>query len=264
MPELPEVETVVRGLQQTIIGETIVELEVPWEKTFPLDDAYDAVVGQTIRQVRRRAKYIVIELDQGALVVHLRMTGKLTPVLPERHITAIFHFHSGNALYFQDTRKFGRIAFTRDTASMFAHLGPEPLDPTFSSEQFRQRLQRHKRIIKSLLLDQRFLAGLGNIYVDEALFQAGIHPRSIASKIPLKATQRLFVAIRQILGDSIKAQGTTVFNFSHGNNQSGTYQAALQVYGRQQSPCLICNTPLEKIKLGQRGTHFCPACQVIY
>jgi len=264
MPELPEVETVVRGLQNTIVGETIIELEVSWEKAFEAEAAYDVVVNKTIRAVHRRAKYIIIHLDVGALVVHLRMTGKLTPVFPEKHVTVTLHFQSGNSLYFQDTRKFGRMIYTPDPEEMLSHLGPEPLSEAFTIPIFRKILKAKKRIIKPLLLDQTFLAGLGNIYVDEALFQAGIQPESLSNAIPAKNVGMLHSAIQTILQNSIDAQGTTVLNFSHGDNLSGTYQAALQVYGRSNEPCLICQHPIKKIKLGQRGTHFCPLCQKIF
>ena len=264
MPELPEVETVVRGLQNTIVGETIVDIEVPWEKALEVEDAYEALAGKTIESVTRRAKYIVIRLSTGALIVHLRMTGKLTPVYPEKHVTVILNFESGKSLYFQDTRKFGRMTYTQQPDEMLAHLGPEPLSKTFTPDLFSQMLASKKRKIKPLLLDQTFLAGLGNIYVDEALFQSGIHPESLSNSIPGPKIKSLHAAIQSILQNSINAQGTTVLNFSHGDNQSGTYQAALQVYGRGGEPCLICETSIEKIKLGQRGTHFCPECQTKY
>jgi len=264
MPELPEVETVVRGLQNTIIGETILDLEVPWEKALVVDDPYESMVGKSITGVRRRAKYIVIELDQGSLVVHLRMTGKLTSLFSEKHVTVMLHFESGNSLYFQDTRKFGRMVYTEDPQKMLAHLGPEPLSEAFTTDVFYEMLQGKNRLIKPLLLDQTFLAGLGNIYVDEALYQSGIQPLSIASSIPRIRVKSLHAAIKSILSASIQAQGTTVLNFSHGDNQSGTYQGALQVYGRGGEPCLQCERPLVKIKVGQRGTHYCERCQKKY
>ncbi len=264
MPELPEVETVVRGLQQTIIGKVILDLEIVWDKAFNSESAYDKLVGKKIIGVRRRAKFIIIELEQGAVVVHLRMTGKLTPVFPEKWITVILHFESGDALYFQDMRKFGRMTYTDDPAVLLDHLGPEPLSDDFTPAALLEMLSTRQRHIKPLLLDQTFLSGLGNIYVDEALFQAGIQPSSNAAAIPHKNILLLHQAIQSILTASIKAQGTTVLNFSHGDNQSGTYQAALQVYGRKAEPCVICKTPIKKIKLGQRGTHFCPTCQQKY
>ncbi|MCF7807416.1 MAG: DNA-formamidopyrimidine glycosylase [Candidatus Marinimicrobia bacterium] len=264
MPELPEVETVVRGLQVTIIGETLVDIEVPWEKALAPDSAYDSLVGKTIQNVTRRAKFIIMELDQGALITHLRMTGKLTPVYPDKHVTVILHFDSGKALYFQDMRKFGRMVYSDDPAEFLQHLGPEPLAKAFTPMVFHDMLQAKSRLIKPLLMDQTFIAGLGNIYVDEALFQAGIHPLSTASSIPKKRAFSLHTAIRSILQDSIDAQGTTVVNFSHGDNQSGSYQVALQVYGRSAEPCLICDRPIKKIKVGQRGTHFCSNCQNLY
>ncbi len=264
MPELPEVETVVRGLQSTIVGESIADLEVPWEKSLVANDPYESIVGKLITYVHRRAKYIVIQFDIGALVVHLRMTGKLTPVFPEKHVTVILHFESGRTLYFQDTRKFGRMEYTDNPEELLEHIGPEPLSDQFTTQVFYKMLTGKNRLIKPLLLDQSFLAGLGNIYVDEALFQAGIQPLSIASSIPKERSIRLHSAIQSILAESIKAQGTTVLNYSHGDNQSGTYQAALQVYGRKDQPCLVCDTPIIKIKMGQRGTHYCAQCQKLY
>ncbi len=264
MPELPEVETVVRGLQTTIVGEIIQDIVTPWSKALQPDSAYDSLIGKTIERVSRRAKFINIELDRGSLIVHLRMTGKLIGLYPEKHVTVILHFRSGNALYFQDMRKFGRMEYTEDSQRFFAHLGPEPLNDAFSVSLFQDMLKQKKRMIKTLLLDQSFLAGLGNIYVDEALFQAGIHPESLTSQIPKKQSSKLHHAIQQILTESIKAQGTTVVNFSHGENQSGTYQAALQVYGRTGEPCVVCASPIRKIKLGQRGTHFCQICQKVF
>ncbi|MCF7823363.1 MAG: DNA-formamidopyrimidine glycosylase [Candidatus Marinimicrobia bacterium] len=264
MPELPEVETVVRGLQETIVGETLIDLEIPWEKAFSPDDAYDSLMGKTITTVSRRAKFIIIEFEKGALVVHLRMTGKLTPVYPEKHVTVILHFQSGNALYFQDMRKFGRMVYTDDPQNLLSHLGPEPLSAEFTPTLFWTMLKGRKQKLKPLLLDQTFLAGLGNIYVDEALFQAGIHPESKAGSIPWKNIQSLHGAIQSILSRSIEAQGTTILNFSHGDNLSGTFQTALQVYGRKDEPCIVCETAIKKIKLAQRGTHFCPGCQRMY
>ena len=264
MPELPEVETVVRGLRNTILNEIIVDLEVPWQKAFLPDDAYDELIGQTILGIQRRAKFILITLEQGTLVVHLRMTGKLTPVFSEKHVTVILHFRSGNSLYFQDMRKFGRMEYTRDPQTLLAHLGPEPLSDEFTATVLWDLLQSKSRLIKPLLLDQRFIAGLGNIYVDEALFVAGIQPLSLSSAVPKKQVVALHRAIQSILQASIDAQGTTVLNFSHGSDEVGSYQGNLKVYGRGKQPCYICDTEIEKIKVGQRGTHFCPRCQNKY
>jgi formamidopyrimidine-DNA glycosylase len=264
MPELPEVETVVRGLRNTILNETIVDLEVPWEKAFSPIESYDDLVGQCVMSIQRRAKYILIHLEKGSLVVHLRMTGKLTPVFPEKHVTVILHFRSGNSLFFQDMRKFGRMEYTLNPESHLAHLGPEPLAEDFTASAFYKLLHKKKRLIKPLLLDQTFVAGLGNIYVDEALFQAGIQPLSLASSIPRKPAERLHSAIQSILLASIEAQGTTVINFSHGSQQTGSYQQNLKVYGRGKQPCFFCDGEIEKIKVGQRGTHYCPRCQKKY
>ncbi len=264
MPELPEVETVVRGLQTTIVGEKVVDVEIPWEKALVADDPYESIVGKIVRGVSRRAKYIIIDLGSGALLVHLRMTGKLTPVYPEKHVTVILHFDSGKSLYFQDTRKFGRMVYTETPLEDLAHIGPEPLSADFTSVALYEMLREKSRQVKPLLLDQTFLAGLGNIYVDEALFQSGIHPLSLGSAIPLAQVKDLHTAIQTILAASIRAQGTTVINFSHGDSRIGSYQEALEVYGRGGEPCLKCGSPITKIKVGQRGTHFCPSCQKKY
>ena len=264
MPELPEVETVVRGLRDRIVGETIVDMEVPWEKAFAPLEAYDRLVGQTIRDVTRRAKYIIMHLDQGFLSVHLRMTGRLT-LLPEtRHVSVIFHFRSGQSLTFKDMRKFGRIQYGSTLDELLPPLGPEPLSADFDAESFTTALRQRSRQVKPLLLDQSFVAGLGNIYVDEALFQAGIHPASRADRLPKTRARALHQAIQKILSASIQSQGTTVVNFVHGDDQSGSYQAALNVYGKEKAPCVQCGGLVRKIRLGQRGTHFCPRCQRRY
>lgn len=268
MPELPEVETVVRSLQPDITGEIITSVDARWAKTLANPDTVRTLKNQRIRIVARRGKFIVINLDHSALIVHLRMTGRLYTHLPdetqEPYITAIVHFKSGKRLYFQDTRKFGRIYFTTDLNRFFHHLGPEPLGKTFTTRWLMTRLKNHHRQIKSLLLDQSFIAGLGNIYVDEALFLAGIHPLSVSHKIPPENSHKLHRAIRALLRNAIDAMGTTIINFQHGDNRSGSFQHQLKVYGRTGKPCAKCNVPIRKIVVGQRGTHFCPQCQIVY
>ncbi|MCF7796416.1 MAG: DNA-formamidopyrimidine glycosylase [Lentisphaeria bacterium] len=268
MPELPEVETVVRSLQPDITGEFIKKVVIQWPKTVADPQSLKIVENQPIRSVERRGKFILLNLDSGSIVIHLRMTGRLYTHAPDEtqapYVTAVFHFSSGKRLHFQDTRKFGRIYFTPDSSDFSRHLGPEPLGPVFTAQWLKTRLNSRQRQIKPLLLDQTFLAGLGNIYVDEALYLAGIHPVSLSHKIPGKPIQKLHRAIRKLLGDAIEAQGTTIINFQHGDNRSGSFQHQLQVYGRGGKHCKKCEALILKMTVGQRGTHVCPACQVLY
>lgn len=268
MPELPEVETVVRSLQPDLPGETITRIESPWPKAIATPELISSALHQQIQSISRRGKFIVLNLAKGALIVHLRMTGRLYTHLPdetqEPYITAIVRFQSGKQLTFQDTRKFGRIFYTTDLETFFEHLGPEPLGSTFTVEWLVRHLVQRKRIIKPLLLDQAFIAGLGNIYVDEALFLAGIHPLSLSNKIPANSVRKLHRAIRSLLQNAIAAQGTTIINFQHGDNKSGSFQHQLQVYGRANDPCRKCKTPIVKLVVGQRGTHVCLKCQELF
>jgi len=268
MPELPEVETVVRSLQPTITGEMIARIDTPWQKVIATPDTIMTALGHRIESVARRGKFIVINLTSGALLVHLRMTGRLYTYMPdetqEPYVTAIIHFGSGKRLFFQDTRKFGRIFYADDLATFFEHLGPEPLGATFTTKWLTDGFSRRCRLIKPLLLDQSFIAGLGNIYVDEGLFLAGIHPLSLSHKIPSANSKKLHDAIRGLLENAIAAQGTTIINFQHGDNRSGSFQHQLQVYGRTGEPCRKCKTFITKLFVAQRGTHVCLKCQMLF
>ncbi|MCF7801155.1 MAG: DNA-formamidopyrimidine glycosylase [Candidatus Marinimicrobia bacterium] len=268
MPELPEVETVVRSLQPDITREVIQRVTIQWHKTVADPRSLPRMENQAIRSVSRRGKFILLNLDPGAIVIHLRMTGRLYTHTPdetqEPYVTAVFHFQSGKKLYFQDTRKFGRIYFTTDAKGFFHHLGPEPLSQTFTAQWLTNQLHNRHRQIKPLLLDQAFLVGLGNIYVDEALFRAGVHPLTPSDRIPSENIQKLHRVIRTLLRNAIDAQGTTIINFQHGDNRSGSFQHQLKVYGRSDQPCPKCKTPIRKMVIGQRGTHYCPACQIHY
>ncbi len=268
MPELPEVETVVRGLRPKIVGEKIQQVECFWQKALRPDTALDELPGRTIRDVTRRAKFIQIHLDESVLLVHLRMTGRLSTMLPpvenEKRVTVRLDFESGNSLYFMDTRKFGRMILAKRPEDGLPALGPEPLSNRFTAQRFTQMLKDRSRQIKPLLLDQAFLAGLGNIYADEVLFRAGVHPLSTASALRPEQITKLHRAIRKVLRDSIRYQGTTVLSFVHGDGESGSYQDQLLIYGHTGKPCPNCAAEIEKIFVGQRGTHFCPHCQPKY
>lgn len=214
------------------------------------------LTGRTIRSIARRGKFIVMTLDRGTLVVHLGMTGKLlidgtsTP-----HTHGVFTLDDGVLLY-DDPRQFGRIELG---ATRVAKLGPEPLE--IGLEEFTARLRARKSRIKPLLLNQAFLAGLGNIYVDEALFQARIHPLAIASRLSSIGAARLHQAIREILTMAIEHRGSSISDYVDADGERGNFQILHRVYGREGEPCLTCGTPIRKIVSGGRGTHFCPKCQ---
>jgi formamidopyrimidine-DNA glycosylase len=270
VPELPEVETVVRYLRPWLVGKTIQHFQVlnGWSKVIQGDSPETFtrnVVGQKITRVHRRGKFIVWNLTEGNVFIHLRMTGRLITNLVERdnpkHLTAEFQFSDGSNLYFKDYRKFGRISFSENPADLETKLGPEPLSPSFTAIWFYNALQAHRRQIKPLLLDQTFLAGLGNIYVDESLWRARIHPLTVSYRVSKPKAAALATAIQTILKRAIELNGTTIQSFSFGQGETGRFVSELQVFGRAGKPCPRCNTPIRKIRVAQRGTHFCPRCQ---
>jgi formamidopyrimidine-DNA glycosylase len=270
MPELPEVQTVVNVLAPRLEGKTLKSIHRLAGSPSLFSGQTEKEInrwiqGQTIQQITRRAKYIVWRLDKGMLLIHLRMTGRLvfTPSAEDnpRHFTARFHFTDGSDLWFKDYRKFGRITYISDIDAWDATLGPEPLSSEFTRDWLRRALQNRNRQIKPLLLDQTFLAGLGNIYVDEALWAARIHPQTIAAVIGPRKVDHLHQAIRRILAASIEEQGTTIINFYFGEGKTGNFRNYLQVFGRENKPCNRCGTAIQKIRVAQRGTHLCPKCQ---
>lgn len=270
MPELPEVQTVVNDLSDSITGKSILSVKSPnkYTRVFhqsTLTECNKFLINRRIDKLLRRGKYIVFELDQGFLCVHLRMTGKLLLNLENdadlKYVSAQFNFTDGSQLFFQDVRKFGRIYCSKNLDWLEAKLGIEPLAEAFTSEYFYYHLQRNNRQMKPLLLDQSFIAGLGNIYVDEALWFSGIHPLMIASKISEKQSNKLHEGILSVLLNAIAAKGTTIINFSYGENDMGTYKDQLKIFGETNNPCPKCGNPIQKIKVAQRGTHFCKKCQ---
>ncbi len=271
MPELPEVETIVRKLRlgevdfPRIIGEEIKSIDVLWERTFTFPSVLVAkakLKGQSIREVSRRGKFIIIQMDQDCLLIHLRMSGDLRVVHPGisidiNHQRIILHFLSGNDLIFNDPRKFGRVWLVNNPAEVTGKLGPEPLDDSFSTELFREMLLRKNRQIKPLLMDQTFLAGMGNIYTDEALYLARLHPLRIASSLSAKESYSLHQSIQSVLREGITRNGSSIDWVYRG----GDFQNHFKVYQRTGEPCQRCGGVIEKILVGQRGTHFCPTCQ---
>ncbi len=263
MPELPEVETIVRHCRPCVEGRRIVRFETTWAKnTLPSAAGVRRdLAGRTITALSRRAKFIVFELDDRAhLLVHLRMSGRFEWAngTPEPlHIRAWWELDSGARLLFCDARKFGRIIHTRDLAAATADLGPEPLDRRFTPAKLAEILRSRRRRLKPLLLDQTAIAGLGNIYTDEALFRAGLHPLRASHRLSDAEITRLHGAIRDILRLAIRNHGTTIDWIYPG----GWMQRRLQVYGRAGEPCRRCGTLVMALRVGQRGTHVCPHCQ---
>ncbi len=271
MPELPEVQTIVDELRPQLLGRVFTGLDTDWAPalaTAPLPQFRTRLVGQRILEVRRRGKYLLFSLSSGdTLVIHLMMSGHL-PVLPgsepcDRHIHTRFLLDDGRELRFRDVRKLGRAYLVADPNEVLGHLGPEPLDEGFALHQFRIRIARRRGRLKSLLLNQRFLAGLGNIYADEALFSARLHPLRTADALDNQEIEYLYQSIRRVLTRALVHQGTTLDDaaYQRPNGRVGNYQHRLQVYGREGKPCPLCSTPIQRIVVGGRGTHFCPHCQ---
>jgi formamidopyrimidine-DNA glycosylase len=275
MPELPEVETVVRGLRAPLIGRTAGAVWYDWARTLrptaaaPTPDALAArIAGQTFRAIERRAKYILCQLDGGdLLVVHLKMTGRLYVTADDavheadRWVHFRLQLDGGQQLRFSDARKFGFVALTDDFAALAPDLGPEPLSDDFDLALLRDRLTRHRKAIKALLLDQAFVAGVGNIYADEALHIAQIHPLRSSDSLTEMESARLYAAIRQALSDGVEREGASVNWYRKPDGTSGEAQHYFRVYDRAGQPCPVCGTPIEKTRVAQRGTHFCPTCQ---
>lgn len=269
MPELPEVETVARDLIHAgLVGRKISKSEVFWARTIathtPKEFNY-IVEGKTILSIGRRGKFLVLELSGGyTLFIHLRMSGRLT-FDQEDHIRISLHFSDGAVLHFNDTRKFGKWYLVKESERVIGKLGPEPLDPHFTASDFAERLSDRKRQLKPLLLDQTFIAGLGNVYVDEALWHARLHPKMLANQLKPSQAKELLKAIRFVLRRGIKSQGTTLGkgkgNFYRLKGKGGKHQHVLDVYRRTGLPCHRCKCQIKRIVLGQRSTHFCPLCQ---
>jgi len=260
MPELPEVETVVRSVAAHLAGRRIVSTTFTSRFVTPGNRAKltQRLAGRRIESVTRRGKFILIALDQGTLTVHLGMTGKL---LLEgeagEHTHGVFHLDDGMLLY-HDPRQFGRIEWSPGPPPRVARLGPEPLE--IGLEEFRARLKRKTRM-KALLLNQTFLAGLGNIYADESLFAAGIHPLAVANRLSTARAKKLYDAIRGILSHAITLGGSSISDYVNGRGERGWFQMEHRVYGREGEPCANCGRPIRKILVAQRGTHYCPHCQ---
>jgi formamidopyrimidine-DNA glycosylase len=276
VPELPEVETIIRRLRDgdrehpPVIGHRIQSVEIAWDRIIAEPDPASfkqALVGKAITGAQRRAKFLHFPLNHGHLVGHLRMSGDMrmvrrfdikgNPIPKDPYDQVMINFESNWRMTFSSIRKFGRMWYTEDLESIFGKLGPEPLSENFKAEQLYEMLHAHSRQIKPLLLDQHFIAGLGNIYTDESLFRAMVHPLRRSDSLSKAETQMLFNAIRLTLTEGILNFGASLDWIYRG----GEFQNFFKVYKRQGQPCPVCGTEIKKITVGQRGTHLCPNCQ---
>ncbi|HEX3033262.1 MAG TPA: bifunctional DNA-formamidopyrimidine glycosylase/DNA-(apurinic or apyrimidinic site) lyase [Bacillota bacterium] len=273
MPELPEVETVRRTLEPGLVGQRITKVEPVTGKIIKqpaVCEFCSGLTGRQVAQVARRGKYLLVELEGNkCLVVHLRMTGQFTLVSPEqpreKHTHVVFTLSNGRELRYVDPRQFGEMhLLPRDNYASITGLrtiGPEPLGQLFQPEQLYRNLQGKKSKIKSVLLDQRVVAGLGNIYVDEALFRAGVNPERPAGTLTVEETEAVYSAVREVLAEGIEYRGTSIKDYVDGEGKSGSFQNRLKAYGRAGEPCFSCGSPMAKTKIGGRTTVFCPDCQ---
>ena len=280
MPELPEVETIARKLRPQLLGKVVKEVELRWPRTLALPSPRkfkELIKGQEIKEVTRRAKYFILHLSDFSLLIHLRMSGDLfikeSKIEPEKHdrlILKLFPRPSSEQsasikenglsnLVFNDTRKFGRVWLTANPEEVLGKLGPEPFSRNFTPEWLHTALHSRRRQLKPLLLDQTFLAGLGNIYSDEALNLAKLNPLAASDSITAKQAEALHAAIRSVLKEGIRRNGASIDWVYRG----GEFQNYFRVYDREGKPCPTCGTKIQRIIVGQRSTHFCPKCQTV-
>ena len=270
MPELPEVQTVVNQIRPDLLNQTVKSITPIWGNVFHNFTEKEARLknyGKEIIDVRRRAKFIIINFKEGIVAIHLRMTGKLYFLnkndVPSKYATAYLTFKNGKKLIFDDVRKFGRIYLHKNMKSINKRHGPEPLEDSFNSEILINIMKSRKRNVKALLLDQKILAGIGNIYADESLWKSQIHPNSLSHQIPKIRLKKLYESIKIILTDAINQNGTTIINFSV-NGESGKYTNELKIYGKENSKCFRCHFKIKKIRVAGRGTYLCTKCQKRY
>ena len=264
MPELPEVETVVKELRKKITREVFSEFTSLWPKSF-VSDKNLSLINREIIKISRKGKYILIKLDQNYLLTHLRMTGQLivTESLPENtnHLRLIFKFVSGKFLLFFDLRKFGRVYHTATPDLVLKNIGIDALSKELDLQTFRDLVKDRKTSVKSFLLNQKYIAGFGNIYIDESLFRAKIHPQSRLSDLSSTEIRILFDESRKVLLKSISRMGSTISDYKTTGGGFGTNQNYFKIYKREGFPCCRCKSTIKKSKVAGRGTHYCPNCQ---
>lgn len=270
MPELPEVETIVRGLRQPLIGRTVTGFWTDWPRQIvtPEPDALRMRIrGRTFEAASRRGKYLVFKLDQDeVLIIHLKMSGQLSvqtaSVQADQYVHTIFKLDGGDELRFRDVRKFGRVYLVTDPESILGDLGPEPLSADFTTDWLADQLARRRRVLKPLLLDQTFVAGIGNIYADEALHRAGIRPDRRSDSLRIAEVAALQASIQSVLRLGIQRQGASIDSgYRQPDGSGGQMQELFAVYGRTGENCTRCGGLVKRITLGGRSTHFCGDCQ---
>lgn len=272
MPELPEVETIVQGLRPRVVGRTVSGAEVVHVDVLrePAEAFVERVSGRRIGAVDRRGKNVVMRLDGPVLLVNLGMTGRLVPLSPggdppadATHPAVRLAFRNGGALLFDDTRRFGAVELLdpEEWSRRTERLGPEPLEPGFTADALHRALSDSRSPVRSWLLDQRRIAGVGNIYANEALHRARVHPRRPARSLDIADAVRLHQALRDVLRAAIRAGGTTIRDFRDAEGAPGRFVRELRVYGRRGEPCLGCGAPVERLVFGNRSAFYCPVCQ---
>ena len=274
MPELPEVETIRRDLEARLLGRLITGVVIPPDSGKPvpvlkgIDEASfrEGVVGARIEGVERRGKYLALRLDTSMLlIVHLRMTGALlhrtSDAPPDRFLRAILRLDDGTELRFTDIRKFGGLWLAEDYSEVTTALGPEPLSEGFTVEGLSKALAGRKAPVKSIILDQRRIAGIGNIYADEACFAAAIDPRRLGVTVTDLEVKALHAAVREVLLRGVESRGASFRDYQDADGKQGNMQMYVKVFRRTGKPCYTCETPIERVKVGGRSTHFCPTCQ---
>jgi formamidopyrimidine-DNA glycosylase len=271
MPELPEVETVKRGItphienkiiQQVTLRERRLRWEIPAELV-------DILPGQRVASVARRGKYLLLKCTNGHLIIHLGMSGRLTLVTPDilfkKHDHVDFIFDDQCWLRYHDPRRFGCILWTTEPVAqhpLLAEMGVEPLEADFTGDYLFFRAQHKKIAIKKFLMDNQIVVGVGNIYANESLFLAGIHPLRLVNSVEVQEFEKLVVIIQQVLNEAIAQGGTTLKDFTNSEGRAGYFQQQLKVYGRMNEPCVQCGAPIQQVRIAQRASYFCPQCQL--
>jgi formamidopyrimidine-DNA glycosylase len=269
MPELPEVETIKNELSPWIVGQSFTQVTIPDTRLVcygSIEEVYRGLMGQRVESLERRGKYLIFRLSNGrSLIMHLRMTGSLllNPKEADRYTRAVFHLSSGHRLVFRDRRRLGLIQLVDDADVVIGRLGPEPLDENFTTDILGQRLSRHHIPIKAALIDQRVVAGIGNMYADEALFAAGIHPLKKADALSPGEVQTLYQSIRRVLGAAIGSKGASVDTYVRPEGELGTAHFDFKVAHKGGEPCPVCGGAIERCVVQNRGSYFCPSCQPI-
>ncbi len=258
MPELPEVETIVRALAVQLRG-LVIESAQYWPSRVFRGVMPPELDGTQVKEVRRHGKYVLVELDRGYLAIHLGMTGKLLFDVPHNQYTrAQWHF-KGIRLGLEDIRQFGRVIWAEQMPEELRKLGPDPLE--ISVDEFVIRARSHRTGIKSLLLTQTFVRGIGNIYADELLFRAKVHPNRSSAELPKHVLRRMWKEMTTLLEEAISHGGSSISDYVNTAGRQGSFQKEHRVYGKAGEPCGNCGSPIQKTVLAQRGTHYCPVCQ---